>query len=96
MKGRTSRRRRRSAESRPHRCPRGILGAMGWSARHPIAWVAKLGANRYPLGGRPLMRGACIRLSRMMPVPLRLPHNYTPVFFNTLYAAFQFTLPHLP
>ena len=30
------------------------------------------------------MRGACIRLSRMMPVPLRLPHNYTPVFFNTL------------
>ena len=33
------------------------------------------------------MRGACIRLSRMMPVPLRLPHNYTPVFFNTLHAA---------
>ena len=31
------------------------------------------------------MRGACIRLSRMMPVPLRLPHNYTPVFFNTLH-----------
>jgi len=30
------------------------------------------------------MRGAYIRLSRMMPVPLRLPHNYTPVFFNTL------------
>ena len=35
---------------------------------------------------RMLMRGACIRLSRMIPVPLRLPHNYTPVFFNTLSA----------
>ena len=30
------------------------------------------------------MRGAYIRLGRMMPVPLGLPHNYSPVFFNTL------------
>ena len=38
------------------------------------------------------MRGACIRLSRMMPVPLRLPHNYTPVFFNTLQHISPYTL----
>ena len=72
------------AESRPHRCPRGILGARGLEREAPHCLGCEARGEQVSTGRAAPHARRLHTLKSHDASTSRLPYNYSPVFFNTL------------
>ena len=73
------------AESRPHRCPRGILGANGLDRRAPHCLGCEARGEQVSTGRAAPHARRLHTLKSHDAGTSRIPYNYSPVLFSCVY-----------